>query len=477
MKKLKMKNEKLKTIISNLKSVIVSFVICIFFIGSANAQIPSWYLERKLPQYSLDEFWIGVGSAKGTDNVAMEQATNNARKDIAAQFKVSVSSRISTLQSEMRIGDKSTLSSSIENKTTSVIDAVELVGLQTVKTEQLKNENQTYVLVALEKSVFRSYLKNALDMQVERVQSVLGTANAQASRAEVNAALNSYLATQSFTEEFFPDLFFYNGIADSFYRLPVELTSEEIDGKMKAYVSGISLSVIRGNKQSGETGKNLPLPLETKAILKIDGKDVPLKGVNIHYKLGNLTLEKVVTNDEGVARHTFLAQSEATSGGKGKVVAFVDIAGGGTSLRSFITKNTTCEFEFTLAQSAFLCAVEISGAGSLKIKDGLRKKIIQSLEKNGATITEDAPFLVKGTLALGNSSSTEGMGGILYTQEILLSIEISETKTNKIMGTLSVTAKGFSKNSAEAVEKGISNIKVPSKELGEAMAKARDGVK
>ncbi len=461
-----------------MKKIFIStFILNLCAVGLLFPQIPQWYLDRSVKEYSAGEYWIGVGSAKGNDNTALEQATNNARKDIASQFKVSISSKISTLQTEMRMGGNSSLSQNIENRTESIIEKTELVGAKTVKTEIAKNDNQTYVLVALEKQAFIGFIKNSIDEPTHRIQQTVTSANEMFNAVNISGSILSYLDALNELKNIFPKIVFYNSIASSFYALPSEITPEGIDAKLKTIAGGISMSIVSGNSQEGEIGKNLSLPLIVKVTVKTSTNIEPLKGVTVSFKLGRLSVGKNVSDENGMTQCSFLVQTEGTQGGKGKVTASLELPNVSGEIRTMVQKNTTVSFDFSFAQTSTPCMVSIEGIGSVKAKNNFQKKLIQSLEKNGMSIATDAPILIKAILSATSAGAVEGMGGTMFAQDVALALEVREAASQKILGTVSATSKGIAKKEADAIEKGISSLKIPASELGEALAKTIEQTK
>jgi hypothetical protein len=449
--------------------------ILIFIENNASvAQIPQWYLEKKFPKYSSEEFWLGVGSAKGTDTKALETATNSARTDIAAQFKVRVSSNIQSVQKEIISGKNSELSSTIENRTESVVDATELVGLQTVKTEISRNDNQTYVMVALEKSAFLSFVKKNLDENVKRMEQKVLSAKEFSIQAKANVALTSFLDALDDYDTCYPQILFYNALASSFYSPPKIVMPEVIESEMKSYLSGISLSIVSGNAQRGEIGKNLSEQFATKATVRTSDAELPLKGMSIVFKIQKDVIATALSDENGIATHTFLTEAKGVSGGRGSVTAMIDLKNVSGELRSLVANNTTVNFEFFLEQKSIACNVEIIGTGSAKAKEIFRKKIVQLLEKNGAIIDEKATILVKATLNAESGGAVEGMSGTMFTQNIFLAIEFIDEQSSRIVSAVSATGKGLGKSDSEAIDKGISSLKIPMRELGTALAKVRN---
>jgi len=161
-------------------------------------------------------------------------------------------------------------------------------------------------------------------------------------------------------------------------------------------------------------------------------------------------------------------------GGKGKVLSLIDFKTMSSELRSLVAKNTSVKFEFTLEQKSITCKVEILGAGSTKAKENFRKKLIQSLEQSGAVTDEKSQILVKATLGAENSGTVDGMSGTMFTQSISLAIEFIDEHVSRIIATVSATGKGMGKNENEAIDKGISSLKIPMRELGNAVANVRN---
>jgi len=375
------------------------------------------------------------------------------------------------MKKESTVGTKSEISEQLEEKTSAVIDSMEIVGMKIAKSEI--KDGQTYVLAVLEKESFIEYLAKGINEIVKRNELLRSSADSNAQLGNINVAIQLYLSVLNNIGVVFPKIAFYNIVAPKFYSLPQSILPEGIEIQLKSFLSNITLSIVSGNAQKGEIGKNLSEPFVVQALVKQKEQSLPLKGIDIQFNLGKNILSKAVTEENGKASYNFLVQSEGASGGKGKVIASVYVPNVSPDLRSLVTKNTTAEFSYSFSQTSIPCVVIVEGVGSAKAKESFQKKLSQSLEKNGMSISDDASIIVKAMLSSGNGSSIDGMNGTMYTQEVTLAIQIIDKATNKILGTASTSAKGLGKKEEEAMEKGISSIKIPNRELGEALSKAK----
>jgi len=107
-------------------------------------------------------------------------------------------------------------------------------------------------------------------------------------------------------------------------------------------------------------------------------------------------------------------------------------------------------------------------------RNSRRRKHESKIEQSGAVTDEKSQILVKATLGAENSGTVDGMSGTMFTQSISLAIEFIDEHVSRIIATVSAKGKGMGKNENEAIDKGISSLKIPMRELGNAVANVRN---
>ncbi|MCL4509754.1 MAG: LPP20 family lipoprotein [Bacteroidetes bacterium] len=442
------------------------------------SQVPKWVTAGKDIHYPTEFYWVGIGSAAGTDANALEQARQVARREVAAQLKVAVSADFSVVQKASRIGDSELVTSNLESRTESVVESMPLTGLEIAEIYVAKNDNTTYALAVLEKESFLNTLKVELDGIVNDAKTKLQSSDELSKSGEIGMAVNKYLDELTFIEPLFPKVVFYNALSQTHYEVPQEIMPESIDLSLKNLLEKIFLKKISGDNQTQDLGKLFNEPFVVQAFMRDGGDEKALKGLPVSFKVGGKLIDKVFTGDKGFASYKFLSEAEGLrEGSKGTVVACVDLAKVGSELRKALNQNTSVSFSYSVVMPELRCYLELTGVGSSSAQKSLRNKLADILQKNGAILQSGAPFTIKVDLSSTDGGSMQGMGGTMVVQDVAMLVQLVDSKSQGVVGSLTANAKGLGKTKAEAVDKAVVSLKLPQSQLAEMLGKAKNSPK
>ena len=448
--------------------------VLLFASALAQAQLPDWARTGKSNRYPEEMYWVTVASAMGSEGI--EKAKAQARVGIASQIKVVVSSKMKYVQSEKIIGDVSNYSSDMTSETQNVVEKMEFVDLTFPETYVNPVDTRSFVMAVLDKEQFYERLRRDIELPVKELQEKLQNARSQAAAADLGEAVNSYASIMGDVPDLYPKIFFYNSISPNAYTLPSELVYDNLEYELSKILSTVSLAMQSGNHQSVALGKTFPEPLAVKAMILVDGKPTPLKGLTISYRTGQNEKETAVTNDQAIASLSPIASPDlVTDGTSGSLTAFVDIPRMSARLKTKVERNTSVAFAFTTSGAQFTVKVTVAGAGPDAAQFELVKRVIKDLEKNNVRANQQqSRYELHLIITASEGQTVNGMGGNLYTQNIQVTGMLKDGSSGTVVGTISTTATGMDKDKDRAVEKGIAGVKFSSKELSAIVARARE---
>ena len=71
----------------------------------------------------------------------------------------------------------------------------------------------------------------------------------------------------------------------------------------------------------------------------------------------------------------------------------------------------------------------------------------------------------------------QGMGGTMVVQDVAMLVQLVDSKSQGVVGSLTANAKGLGKTKAEAVDKAVVSLKLPQSQLAEMLGKAKNSPK
>jgi hypothetical protein len=198
----------------------------------------------------------------------------------------------------------------------------------------------------------------------------------------------------------------------------------------------------------------------------------PLRGLPIVFTAGETELGKVITDNDGVASFSPVTQADGVQGGKGKIIASLELKQLSPRMRSEVRQNTSVAFDFTLNIKAFACELDLSEIDDDKARLTLEQKLSDALSKNGATLKSGAPLIAKAVVSAREAASVQGMSGEVIVKDVTLTLQF-QRRNGGVVSSTSFTAKGLGKDAESAVAKALSEIRISPARLAEPIAKAQ----
>lgn len=430
----------------------------------AIAQTPEWVEKNQDKRYPPDRYWLGISSAVGAG--AEEKAKESAKKEIAAQFKTIVKAKTIFSKKEENEGEKSTFAQSLNEKIETLIENVELTGVQVAEIH--KQGIRVFALAVLNKAEFLRPLREELNSYQTKVREKLKTAESFSAK-DFSTAVNAFLEALHLIDEAETKREFFNRISGETFIFSDKVQSQQIESALRTALGDVQLEIVSGNGQSGELGKAFKQPLVVKATSKSGS---PLRGLSLVFSVEETPLGKVITDNDGVAFFSPIAQADGVTGGKGKITAAIELKQLSTQLRNELRQNTTVTFEFSLPLSVFECELDLSAIDSERAKQSLEQKIVSALTKNGAVLKGNAALIAKASIDTSESTAVQGMNGQMLVKDITLTLQFQK-RDGSIVSSVSFSSTGLGKDNDSAIDKGLSEMRISSSKLAEPIAKAR----
>jgi len=437
-------------------------------VKSLMAQTPEWVERSQDKRFPPEQFWVGISSAVGPN--AEEEAKAAAIKQIAAQLKTIVKARTTLTRREETAGTSSSLTQSLEEKIDNVIENIELTGARIVETH--KQGIRIYALAVLNKADFLKPLRHELQAYQTSLAERLSTAESFASK-DLVTAINAYLEVMSTLEEAEPKREFYNRISGEIFEFSKEIQPSAIESAMRSMLADVRLSIVSGNHQKGDLGQAFAQPLVVKATTK---SGTPLRGLPIVFSAGETELGKVVTDNDGLATFNAMAQPDGVQGGKGKIIASLELKPLSPRMRNEVRQNTSVAFDFTLNIKPFVCELDLSEIDDNEARRALEQKLADALAKNGVILKSGAPMIAKAVVSARSMASVQGMSGELTVQDVTLTLHF-QRRDGGIVSSAAFTAKGLGKDVESATAKALSEMRILPARLAEPIAKAQHTLK
>lgn len=423
-------------------------IIALLSLSFCAFALPTWYNNSDAVGYTVEEYFIGVGS--GT---TQEQANSVAKEEIATQISVQVQSSLESTVSSIESSSQSYYSENLK-KATKLMSDVTLKGVQIVKQE--KEKNNFYALAVISKDKLAQGLYGEIDPLWQSINRVMDLAKKNASEGNLLSSIQNYLTAADALSLFYSKKALYDNISDNPYPVNEALSIPVIDAKIRSIVSNIKITVKSGDGQKAKAGTSLAEPICFRlSYSDEDGNNVPLNGfpVNITYGNGKV-IGTGISNKEGI--YSVYITAVASDDNKGKVIATAGMNKLPLAYRNVITTvQTVAEFE-TVPASPLTFRVEV------KDKDGKRlnqveSRIIKLLAQMNHTCSENAPLALIGSFSVKDKKEVEGFNGTQTLVNAELVLNLKADFANESYGSVSSLAKGMSNKGESDAEKAAYN--------------------
>lgn len=446
-------------------ALLVTLSCCAF--QSLRAQTPEWVEQNQDKRFPPEQFWIGISSAVGPN--AEEKAKEAAIKQIAAQFKTTVKAKTTVTKREELDRTNSSLTQNLDEKIENLIENVELTGVRIVETH--KQGIRVFALAVLNKEDFLRPLRRELQAYQATLTDRLSTAESFAGK-DVSTAINAYLEVLNTLDEAEPKREFFNRISGEVFEFSQAVQPSAIESAMRNMLADIRLAIVSGNNQTGTLGRAFGQPLVVKATTK---NGLPLRGLPIVFTAGETELGKVVTDYDGIASLSPITQADGVQGGRGKIVASLELKQLSSRLRNEVRQNTSVSFDFVLKATSFACELDLNAIHDERSRSVIEQKLSDALSKNAAVLKRGAPLIAKAIVSARQEAAAQGFSGEVIVKEVTLTLQF-QRRSGDVLSSVSFSAKGIGKDSESAIANALSQIRFSPARLAEPIAQAQSAL-
>ena len=447
-----------------------NYFLCLLFAFTTiySAGEPRWFKKGKLPQYSVNYNYVGVG-----EGTTFSDAQSAAQAAIAAQLEVTVASTIEMQTTAIETENSSYFKDIFQQSTQSTISQT-VKGIEIVKKE--KSKGRYFVFAVLNKKRYLNSLNVELDQLWTKISNYVLDARSFSNDGRIFPALENYMDVQEFIPNFYTKKAFYDAISPSPYIITQDITLGNVLTEMREILSGVNISVESGNRQSALVGGPLPNPIVFSAYLKKRGKKIPIPNLPIIVKYEDgAVVERISTQEDGTIESYVTANPTNSKGGK--IFARTNLTGLPSVSREYL-KNAEAFATYKITKSppiAFtLVVVDEDGSRLKKVESTLTKNI----EKLGYSVSDDAELTLEGTITIIDEKEVDGKSG----QQFLVTAELDMFMIAKMNGekvaSFDAIGKGLSKkNIKDANKKAYKKLKISKKNLGTMLSEADEELK
>lgn len=422
------------------------------------AQVPDWAKTNSHKKYPPEKYFLGVGISEDKT-----EAVELACADVAKQIQVRIESELETIEKEFRDEDKGYVTSEVKSKTKSTVSET-VAGIEIVETKTVKGKN--YVLAVLSKQKYLAGLEVQMDEVLAKTEQLIESGRKSVASGKIFTAIENYTDAQNTIPEFYTKSALYTALSGMQYPNAQQFTGPGILAEMRDVLSRIELKIVSGDDQKSKAGNPLPKPVTVRVIyLTLTGSEIGVDRfpVAVKYENGE-SIEKKVTNSEGLAEFNITAAPTDNVGRSGAVLIYMNLIKIPENYRPVIGKSeVTAHYLIETTSVKFSIKVTDSSGKRLSfIEEGLSGLVAE----NGYIISEDAPFVIQGIAGVINKKEIESPAGKQFYVETNLALSLFEKSTGNILASTDGSGKGLDMGSLNsATEKSYKNIKVSKKKF------------
>ncbi len=457
----------------NISSFLLKLLVCCFLVfpscqaltttekGTAEAQIPGWYLEGRSLEYPASLYIVGVGEGQNP-----EDAAGQARASVGSQIRVQVDSEITSITREMDSGDRYSFETIYNSATTSRIEQ-HMQGLEIAL--QAAHAGRYYALTALNRQRFLTDLRSDLDRLQGQYNSMINSGREHIANGHIFAGITSFLDAQNHSTDFYAALSTYNALADRPYASGDVLGMAGLVPEIRSALTAIRLSVISGDNQTGSSGRQLSEPLVIQAVYTGGDREVSMPNlpVRIEYQDGT-EADRVVTDSEGLATVYLMALPVRRE--INQVIAqplFTEIP---SNYRN-VVRNMAVRATYRITQEDRIPVAVVISDDSGRRLGQVEQRIASAVERLGYGISDQSGVVVEGTVSQLDARDVTGIGGSHIVVRSELQLAVKERGSYTVIGSLAGQGTGMSPRSeAEALRASHNRINVDRRELAEALS-------
>jgi len=422
-------------------------------ISSASGQIPDWYKTNQHKKYPASRYFLGIAVA---DTKA--EAIELARADVAKQIQVRIESELETIESEFKEGDKNYLKAETTNRTKSIV-AETISGIEIAEVKEVKGK--TYVLAVLNKEKYLSALEIQMDEILMKSEQLITTARQMVAAGRILNALNNFIDAQNTIPDFYTKSSLYTALSGRKYPNFNQFTGPGIVAEVREILAHIELKILSGNDQTAVAGQNLPTPIKVQVVYDRNGASIGVASfpIVVKYASGE-TITKLETDANGIAEFNCVATPTDNVGKTGAVKISLDLTKIPEQYRDAMTRSEV-QINYNLTTSAIIFTVEVHQKNGQRLTS-IEDELVRLIAANGYTCSEDAPWLVQGTLVINSQKEVTSPAGKQYLVEAQLQLRLIEKQTGNTLAALDVNTKGLDSQSPDgAISRAAQNLKIP----------------
>lgn len=428
---------------------------------AADAQIPQWYLDGRSSEYPSSRYIVGVGEGR-----SQEDAAGQARAAVGAQIRVQVESEITSITREMEVDDHHTFETMFNNATTSIVDE-SLQGLDLAR--QAEHAGMYYALAALNRDRYLSELRSDLSRLEDRYASLREGGRSQIRDGNIFAGITNFLDAQNIASEFYAAMSTYNALSEAPYGSGDVLRIAEMVPEIRNILTSVRVSVLSGDEQTGDRGRQLSDPLVFKATYHHDDGEAPVPNLPLRIAYQDGTEADLVTTESDGRASIYLTAYPVRSEVNQVTVEplFTEIP---ANYRNVI-RNMTIRATYRIAQSERKPVALIITDDKGQRLGQLEQRIGGVIERLGYQISDEAEVVIEGSVSLMDFQEVSGLSGKQTVARTELSLLVKDRTSNAVIGSISGEGTGMStRGESDALRASQNRINVNRRELSEVLA-------
>ena len=428
------------------------------------AQPPQWALTHKNPNFPVEAYILGVGSAKGEN--ADDAAKRLAQSDVASQVRVRVQTEIKNIQQTYELNNDERTFAEFRIKSTSVVDE-ELPGAQIIETQTDPATNTTYALAVLNKLQFARTIESELTRGWSQVSELVTTSSEFFRHGKITEALQSLADARQTAIGLLPKVALHDAVSPISYETMPSLGPAALASKIRNFISCIRVEKKDGDAQKGKIGDPFSRPFIVAVSVSVDSVEVLAAGVGVEFLSSTGELLGATTTDAtGMAK--FSTTVRATIGSSIRAqIALRSLAGEFDS--NLAAKSTQFTYSTVDADVAFSVRIEVI---PVSISNILSAALTDAVTKIGYQVVDMSRFEIVGSLRTSPASAITGLGGTIYNISCEATIYLQDKETGRTLGTIVIKSSGVGSTEEEAKEKAA-HITIDSSELFDLLEKAK----
>lgn len=425
---------------------------------SVFAQVPEWAKTNQHEKYPSSNFFLGVGIA---DNKT--EAIELARADVAKQIRVKIESELETIESEFHEGDKGYITSEVKSQTKSVVSET-IAGIEIVKVK--KSKGKYYVLAVLNKLKYLSSLEFEMGEILSETEQLVGSARKLSSEGRIFTAVENYIDAQNGIPEFYTKGALYTALSGKKYPVMEQFTGPGILAEMRDLFSHIELKSVSGDDQKGKSGTVLSMPLKVRVFYESEiGEKIGVDRFPVlaKYDNGELIARKK-TDSDGLAEFRVVAVPTDDIGKNGAVVVSLNLVKLPDVFKDSISKlEILIHYSVEIESLDFYIHIVDKSGSRYKNIEG---KFASFVSENGYSVSDDAPFVIEGNVAVFNEKEIDSPMGKQFYVESVVNLSLIDRSDGKTIASFKAKGKGLNGRSRQlAVEKSHKNLKISKKKF------------